>query len=186
MNERLNFKQGFGCQIVKPSGFIPKATPEMLEAILFGGEFHMEVFDNKNRRVNILDFHNGITDEGMTDLLTTYFDEGTPVTTWYFGLIAGTGTLAATDTLASHAGWTEFTDYTGDRKAWVPTAPAARAIGTSTTSDFAITGSGTLKGAFLCAVDTGTSGVLWSTGLFSGDQPVENGNTIKMSYALSG
>jgi hypothetical protein len=182
--QRLPLSQNFGIEVVKPTWI--KASAADVARMLFGGDFGLEVFDKKGRRINTAIAENGITDQGLTDLLTTYFDEGTPITTWYFGLIAGTGTLAATDTLASHAGWTEFTDYTGDRKAWVPDAPSARAIGNTTTSDFAITGTGTLKGAFLGGAETGTSSILWSTGLFNSDVPVENGNTIKLSYALSG
>lgn len=184
MKGHLPLSQQFGIQVVKNAIKIPSAREAL--NILFGGEYHLEVFDRKGRRVNILDFKNGITDEGLTDLLDVHFAEGTQHADWYFGLISGTGTLANGDTLASHAGWTEFTDYTGNRKQWVPDTPAARAITSDGTADFAITGTGTLKGAFLATVDTGTSGILWSTGLFNSDVPVENGNTIKLAYTLSG
>ena len=180
MKQHMSFKQGFSVQIGRPTLIMESGQ------VRFGGRFGLEIFDKKGRRINVLDFLNGITNEGLTDLLQAYFKDGVASPAWYFGLIAGTGTLNAADTLASYAGWTEFTDYTGDRKAWMPEDAAAREIGNITTSDFAITGSGTLKGAFLASVDTGTAGILWSTGLFNTNQPVENGNTIKLSYVLSG
>lgn len=178
-----------GAQLVRGNQMIPGSgiiLPTMKDVLaLLGGRFNIE-HHRKGKRINVFDFKNGITDEGMNNLLDVHFHAGTQITTWYFGLIAGTGTLAAGDTLASHAGWTEFTDYTGNRLAWVEDAPASRSITNSTTTDFPITGSGTLKGAFLASVATGTAGILWSTGLFNADVPVANADTLKVTYTLSG
>jgi hypothetical protein len=103
----------------------------------------------------------------------------------------GPSTFAAADTLASHAGWTEFTSYSGDRKAVT--------FGTATTADpsvidnnasqatFSITGTGTVAGAFLASVDTGTSGVLFSEADFEspGDRSVVSGDTLNVKYEFS-
>jgi hypothetical protein len=126
---------------------------------------------------------------------TTYFNSGTQVTTWYVGLITGPGsgtTIAAGDTLASHAGWTEFTNYTGNRKAAVfataTTADPSVITNTASPAQFAITGAGgTVAGAFLASVATGTSGVLFSASDFQspGDRVVVSGDTLNVQYTFS-
>jgi hypothetical protein len=110
------------------------------------------------------------------------------------GLITGPGpaTIAAADTLASHAGWIEYSDYTGNRQAVT--------FGTATTADpsvidnsgapnaFIITApGGTVAGAFLCTVATGTVGTLFSASDFQspGDRAVVAGDTLNVTYTFS-
>jgi hypothetical protein len=138
---------------------------------------------------------NLVVNQGLQDMNTTYFNSGTQVTTWYVGLITGPGsgtTIAAGDTLASHAGWTEFTDYTGNRKAAVfgtaTTADPSVITNTASPAQFAITGAGgTVAGAFLGSVATGTSGVLFSASDFQspGDRVVVSGDTLNVQYTFS-
>jgi hypothetical protein len=121
------------------------------------------------------------------------------VTGPYMGMISSTSysAVAAGDTMASHAGWLEAgganaPTYTGNRKtaAWSAAAAGAKAL--SAALSFAITGTGTVKGAFLCygsgALNTkdNTAGVLWSAGTFStGDKAVVNGDTLNVNYSTS-
>src|SRR5690606_19125557 len=57
-------------------------------------------------------FDNLVTTAGKNHLLDVAFKAGSQITSWYVGLISGSSpTIAGTDTLASHDGWTEFTDY---------------------------------------------------------------------------
>ena len=121
------------------------------------------------------------------------------VTGPFVGLISSTSytAVAAADTMASHAGWLEAglanaPTYTGNRKtaAWSAAASGAKAL--SAALAFGITGTGTVKGAFVVygsgAVDTkdDTNGVLWSAGTFAaGDQAVINGDTLNVSYSAS-
>lgn len=141
------------------------------------------------------EMHNLVVNQGLQSMVSVFLDAGTQVTTWYIGLITGPGsgtTIAAGDTLSSHAGWTEFTNYSGARKAAV--------FGTATTADpsvidnaasptsFTISGAGgTVAGAFLASVDTGTSGVLFSASDFQspGDRVVVSGDTLNVSYTFS-
>jgi hypothetical protein len=121
------------------------------------------------------------------------------VTGPYMGLISSvsyTG-VSAGDTMASHAGWLEAgganaPTYSGNRKtaAWSAAASGAKAL--SAALSFAITSSGTVKGAFVCygsaAVNTkdNTSGTLWSAGTFAtGDKAVVNGDTLNCNYSTS-
>ena len=129
-------------------------------------------------------FHNLVTTEGKNKLLSTGFDADTQITTWYLGLKL-TGSPVIADTLASHASWSEFTSYTCNRQAIVfGTASAASLAGAELT--FAITGSGTVLGAFVCSVATGTSGTLYSAGDFSGgSKVVAASDSLKVTPTLS-
>jgi hypothetical protein len=134
---------------------------------------------------------NGITDVGIHHLLDVVFDQETAATNWYIGLVnnAGFSAFANGDTMASHAGWTEFTNYSeGDRPEWVPAAAAARAIENDTTVDFTIGGSGTLQGAFIVNEDTksGTTGVLWATIAFSSPKAVDSSTVLRLTYTVEG
>lgn len=117
----------------------------------------------------------------------------------YMGLISATSytAVAAGDTMTSHAGWIEAgganaPTYTGNRKtaAWSAAASGSKAL--SAALSFAITGSGTVKGAFMVfgsgasATKDNTGGVLWSAGTFTGgDKAVVNGDTVNCSYSSS-
>jgi hypothetical protein len=137
---------------------------------------------------------NLVVNQGLQDMNTTYFNSGTQVTTWYVGLITGPGsgtTITAADTLASKA-WTEFTDYAGNRKAAVfataTTADPSVITNTASPAQFSISGAGgTVAGAFLASVATGTSGVLFSASDFQspGDRVVVSGDTLNVTYTFS-
>jgi hypothetical protein len=121
------------------------------------------------------------------------------VTGPFMGLISSVSytAVAAGDTMASHAGWleaggTNAPTYSGNRKtaAWNAAASGSKAL--SAALSFAITGTGTCKGAFLCygsaALNTkdNTAGVLWSAGTFStGDKAVVNGDTLNVNFSTS-
>jgi hypothetical protein len=121
------------------------------------------------------------------------------VTGPFMGLISSTSysAVAAGDTMSSHSGWLEAgganaPTYSGNRKTAVWSAAASGAKALSTALSFAITGTGTVKGAFLCygsgALNTkdNTAGVLWSAGTFStGDKAVVNGDTLNVNYSTS-
>jgi hypothetical protein len=135
---------------------------------------------------------NDITNEGKNTLFDVMFNTATQIAnnSWFIGLISNSGysALAATDTMSSHAGWTEFTTYTqANRVAWGSGAAASQSVTNSTPATFNINASGTIKGIFITSNNTksGTSGKLWSTALFSADVPVVNGDEIKITYTLS-
>jgi hypothetical protein len=132
---------------------------------------------------------NGTTTAGLTNNLGVYFVSGTQITTWYGGLVdnAGFSAFAAADTMSSHAGWTEFTNYGESvRQTWSPGAPAGGIV-TGAFGTFTISASGTLKGAFVVSNNTkgGTTGVLWATGAFSSAQAVVSGQVITLSYTCT-
>lgn len=150
------------------------------------GKFKFECFDKEGNLKWTKEADNAATDEGLNSVLNVYFHAATQITTWYIGLITGTGTLNAADTLASHAGWTEGTDYTGNRLEWTEGAASSKSITNGTAVSFPCTDTMTVKGAFLASVATGTEGVLFCTAAFTGgDQGVGNGDTLKVTYTVT-
>jgi hypothetical protein len=138
-------------------------------------------------------FHNLVMNAGLANMNGVYFAASAATTTWYLGLVTGPGsgtTYAAADTLASHAGWTENTGYTGNRKSVTfgaaTTANPSVITNSASPSSFAINATSTIAGAFLCSVATGTSGVLFSAGDFTGgDKSVASGDTLNVTYTFS-
>jgi hypothetical protein len=142
-------------------------------------------------------FHNLVVNQGLQDMNSKYFQGSGYTAAWYLGLVEGPGsgtTYAAADTLASHAGWTELTpgtDYTGNRKAvtfgTATTADPSVIDNSGSPSSFAmLVNSTVVAGAFLCSVATGTSGILFSAGDFTGgDKTVDSGDTLNVTYSFS-
>jgi hypothetical protein len=136
------------------------------------------------------------TNVGRKSLIDSYF-ANTGGGAIVMGL-KGTGAAAYTDTQASHGSWLEVgaanaPTYSGTRK--TPTFSAATSanpsvLTTSAAVVFAMTGSGTVAGAFInvggsSTVDS-TTGVLFSAGDFTaGSKTVTTGDTINVTYTLS-
>lgn len=142
-------------------------------------------------------FHNLVVNEGLQDMNSKYFTSVGYTSSWFLGLVEGPGasnTYAAGDTLATHAGWTELTpgtEYTGNRKAALfgsaTLADPSVISNSASVASFAVLNNGTIvAGALLASVATGTSGVLFSVGNFTGgDKTVDNGDTLNVTYTFS-
>lgn len=144
-------------------------------------------------------FHNLVVNQGLQDMNSKYFKGSGYTASWFLGLVQGPGsgtTYAAADTLASHAGWTELvpgTAYTGNRiavtfNAASPTLADPSVVSNSVApSAFPMLVNGTVvAGAFLTTVATGTSGILFSAGDFTGgDKTVDSGDTLNVTYTFS-
>ena len=159
-----------------------------------GGVFHVQCFDKDGNLKWKTSEHNLVVNEGLQNMNTEYFKGSTYTADFYLGLITGPGsgtTFAAADTLASKA-WTEYTDYAGSRKAvtfgTATTADPSVISNSASPSSFTISGAGgTVAGAFLCTVASGTSGVLFSEADFQspGDRVVVSGDTLNVTYTFS-
>lgn len=139
-------------------------------------------------------FHNLVVNEGLVSMNNTYFKGSGYSATWYLGLVSGatSPTYAAGNTLASHSGWTELvpgTAYTGNRPAVTfgsPTSANPSVITSSAVSYSMLVNSTVVAGAFLCTVDSGTSGTLFSAGSFAGgNKSVDSGDTLNVTYSFS-
>lgn len=162
--------------------------------VKLGGVFKLQHFNKDGNLIGEQEFPNGITDVGLNKILNDMFDGGSsasPSGTWYCGLIdnAGFSALAAGDTMASHSGWSESTDYTeSNRVTWGVGAASARSVTNSTTMDFSINATVTINGIFIVDNNTkgGTSGTLWATASFSSAVSATSGDTLKVTYTVSG
>ena len=163
-------------------------------SMMAGGVYHVQCFDKDGNLKWEDKAHNLVVNQGLKDMNDKYFSGAAYTAAWYLGLVTGPGsgtTFAAGDTLASHAGWTEFTNYSGNR--------GAVTFGAATTADpsvitnpspvqFTITSSGgTVAGAFLASVATGTAGILFSESDFQspGDRAVVAGDVLNVTYQFS-
>jgi hypothetical protein len=122
----------------------------------------------------------------------------------FLGLISGASpTFAAADTMTSHAGWTEFANYTVGGSAVRGTASFSSATSTGTTPTnvttktasaitYTITGGGgTVGGCFLVtgsgasSTINNTSGTLYSAGAFAVAKVTTAGDTVSVTYSTT-
>ena len=122
----------------------------------------------------------------------------------YLGLISGSSsTYSASDTMSSHSGWTEFTNYTVGGSAVRGTAVFGSATSSGSTPTnvttsaasaitYTITGAGgTVGGCFLVtgsgasSTQGNTSGTLYSAGSFSTAKITTAGDTVSVTYSTT-
>ena len=165
-----------------------------MEQMLAGGVFTVTCHDKDGNLKWEERNHNLVVNEGLKDMNDKYFSGSTYTAAWYIGLVQGPAsgtTFAAGDTLASHAGWTEDTAYTGNRKTATfgaaTTADPSVISNTASPAQFTMNGTTTIGGAFLTNVDTGTSGILFSASDFQapGDRSVVNGDVLNVTYTFN-
>jgi hypothetical protein len=160
-----------------------------------GGVFHVQCFDKDGNLKWEDSMHNLVVNEGLQDMNTKYFKGSTYTAAFFLGLITGpaSGTsYVAGDNLTTHSGWTEFTNYSGSRKAvtfgTATTADPSVISNSASPAQFSISGAGgVVAGAFLCTVASGTSGILFSEADFQapGDRTVVSGDTLNVTYTFS-
>jgi hypothetical protein len=138
------------------------------------------------------EFPNLVVNQGKNDNLDVYFNSGTQTVTssWFMGLITDTGftSIQATDTAASHSGWSEFTGYSqSTRPLWGQGSASGQAVTNASAVIFTINASATVRGGFIITNSTksGTTGKLWAAALFSAGVPVNNGDELRCTYTLS-
>lgn len=126
---------------------------------------------------------NLVTTAGKTDIVDKYLKGSSYTAAWYL-ILKGAGSVAAGDTLASHAGWTESTPYSGNRPAitWGTTSSGSN---TSTAVSISINATATVAGAGCCTVNSGTSGVLYNISDFASSRSVVSGDTLNVTPTIS-
>lgn len=136
------------------------------------------------------EFENLVVNVGLNDSLDKHLKGSGYTAAWYVGLMGTAPTVDAGDTMASHVGWTEFTDYSElVRQTLTLGAVAAGSVDNSASKAvFTISGNGTVGGAFLVTNSTkgGGTGTLYGGGAFTlGDRAVLIGDTISVTVTCT-
>lgn len=182
----VGFSDRFGASAAARRGFGENFLPRF--------HFALECFCPDGSLVWRRATPNVVTIVGRNDILDLYFDDGTPAgspsSNWYIGLIDNGGSVSENDTMSSHAGWSEFTNYDeATRPAIAFSAASAGNKSTSAASSFTINATGEVDGAFIVNQNTksGTTGIVFSAGTFTG-APVASGYTLNVTgqYTTSG
>jgi hypothetical protein len=193
------------------SGFGDSAVATMQSNVLvpegmgIEGYYHVECRDENGNLKWEEQFPNLVVAVGKQLMLDTLL-RGSAYTVVgpYLGLISGTGnTFAAADTMTSHAGWTEFINYTVGGSAVRGTAVFAASTSSGTTPSnittsaassitYTITGAGgTVGGCFLVtgagasSAQSNTSGTLYSAGAFGTAKITTVGDTVSVTYSTT-
>lgn len=188
---QLNLKQDAVCSVVRnriAENFLKFFNPIVME------HWRNGVLLNTYKTIN------DITNEGKNLLFDVMFNGNgsgggaqaqIATTSWFIGLIslASYTALAATDTMASHSGWTEFTTYTpANRIVWGSGTSSGQSVTNASALTYTVTApGGTVKGVFVTSSTTigGTTGKLWATALFAADVPVSAGDALRVTYTVS-
>jgi hypothetical protein len=196
-------QQGFGDVLQATLG----TTGDSNETVGIEGMYHVECRDADGNLKWEESFPNLVNAVGKQLLLDTMLRTSGTYTTVgpFLGLISGAAPTFGTgsDTGTSHAGWTEFVNYTVGGSAVRGTAvfgassstgstPSNVTTSTAAAITFTITGAGgTVGGCFLVtgtgAVNTqsNTAGVLYSAGAFSTAKVTTVGDTVAVTYSTT-
>jgi hypothetical protein len=174
------------------------------ESVGVAGHYHIECRDAAGNLKWEESFPNLVNSIGKQLLMDTLL-KGSAYTVVgpFLGLINSSPTFLAADTMTSHAGWTEFTNYTVGGSAVRGTAvfasatsaglsPANITSSLATSITYTITGAGgTVSGCFLVtgagAVSTqsSTAGTLYSAGAFAVPKITTVGDTVACTYTAT-
>lgn len=156
------------------------------QGIKIGGMFDVKCYD-KDGNLRWREFiSNMVVDVGIENMLDVYFHGAGQTSPLYIGL-KDTGAVVAGDTLASHGGWSEQSNYSGTRKEY----EEAAATGKSTTNSanlasFTINNDATIAGAFIATVTSGTVGTLFCASDFGTSRNAASGDSVTVSYTITG
>jgi len=173
------------------------------EVVGMEGHFVAECYDKDGNLKWKEEIDNLVVAVGKQLMLDTILAGSAFTATVVMGLVGATPTFAATDTQASHSGWTEVGGtnapaYSGTRK--TPTFSSATSSGatpsnvtTKTTSSavsFTFTSGGTVGGCFIningSSAQDNTTGTLYSAGAFTGgSKTVASTDQLNVTYSTT-
>ena len=131
---------------------------------------------------------NLVVNQGLDSLLGVTLAKWTQVQTWSVLVTSGHPTVAAADTMASHAGWAEFTGYSETiRQQWLAGAVSGQSVSnTNSKAVLSINAAGSIGGAGLVGVNSkGTAGgSLYAVGSFS-LKTLSSGDTLQVQATFT-
>jgi len=156
-----------------------------------GTHFHVVCRDKHGNVKWTEDFHNLVVTAGRNELIDKTFKGSGYTAAWYGGLVSATPTVAAGDTMSSHAGWTEVTAYDEAVRQTLTLGTVASGSANNSGSPmvFTISSDGTaVGGLFITTVSTkgGTTGTLYGAGAFTGgNKTLSDNDTLTVTATLS-
>jgi len=186
--EKAKASDTVGGGLVANTGAVDQATAT--------GKYVVECFDKDGNLKWVAESKNLVVNVGLQYMAGVALTSTTQITSWYVGLYgaAASNNPAASDTMSSHAGWTENTTYSEATRPAATFAAATNANPSVVTNSaskavFTINGTTTIGGAFLTSNNTksGTTGTLFSAADFSapGDRSVVSGDVLNVTYSFS-
>lgn len=153
--------------------------------------FTVRCFDPDGQLKWIETIENLVVNVGLDDALDKHLKGSGYTAAWYVGLTDGTPTVAAGDTMASHAGWVEVTDYDeANRQTLTLGAVSGQSVdNVGNEATFTIDSNNTtIGGAFIVTDNTkgGSSGTLYGGGAFSGgDKTLDDDDTLEVTVTCT-
>lgn len=182
MNDALNTVANASAGLV--------SRPGIGEEMMIKGRYAIQCLDADGNIKWEDEFNNLVTTVGKNDMLDKYLAGSSWSTGSVYMGLKGTGTAAAGDTMASHAGWSELS-ITANRGTVSFSAASSGSKATSSAVSFSITAAGptTVAGVFVViggtSANANTTGVLFSAGDFSASRSVVSGDTLQVTYTAS-
>lgn len=134
---------------------------------------------------------NLVVNEGLDDVLDIYFKGSGYTAAFYVGLTGATPSFAPGDTMASHPGWTEFTNYSeASRRVLVLGAVSGQSVDNSASkATYTISQDGqTIGGSFVTTDPTkgGSAGKLYGGAAFaSGNKGADTNDVLNVTVTLT-
>lgn len=185
------------------SGLI--ARPGSEESAHAMGKYFFECYDKDGNLKWTAESKNLVVNVGLQYMAGAALTGTSVLAGFYIGLYGAgaSNTPAASDTMSSHAGWTEvYTQYSQSTRPAATFAAATAAnpsvvTNSASKAQYTFTNSATVGGAFLVGGTSGggagnadqkngTGGTLFSASDFTGgDRSVVNGDTLQVTYTFS-
>lgn len=133
---------------------------------------------------------NMVVNVGLQHILNTVFSGSAQVTTWYVGLMASSPTVASGNTMASHAGWTEFANYDeAGHQEYVEVRSNQQLTNAASKATFTVSAdSSVIGGAFLTSASAKsvTTGTLMCGAAFTGgNKSADKDDTLEVTYTFT-
>lgn len=156
----------------------------------FSNYYKVECYDKDGNLKWVDGGYNIIVNTGLDDILDKYYKGSSYTAAHYVGLTDGTPTVAAGDTMSSHAGWAEVTAYSESVRQTLTlgTVSSQSVDNSASKAAYSINGTATVGGFFLTTNNTksGTTGTLVGAVAFTGgDKSVANGDTLNVTATLT-
>jgi hypothetical protein len=132
---------------------------------------------------------NLVVDAGLNDSLDKHLKGSSYTAAWYCGLTAASPTVAAADTMSSHAGWTEDQNYSESVRQTITfgTVASKSVSNSASKAVFTINATTTIGGAFMATISTkgGTTGTLYGGAAFGANRSVISGDVLNVTITCT-